>query len=59
MAKVTDYSPETSDWFWAAFSPEGQVMAEGSPGGCVSCHEGMKKNDYIIIKSIDEPQAAF
>jgi hypothetical protein len=59
MAKVKDYSPETSDWFWAAFSPEGQVRAEGSPGGCVSCHEGMKQNDYIIIKSIDEPQGAF
>lgn len=57
MAKVEGYSPGTNDWFWAAISPEGEVMAEGSPGGCVSCHEGMRENDYIIIKNIDEPQA--
>jgi hypothetical protein len=55
MAKVKGYSPETNDWFWAVFSPEGKVLAEGSPGGCLSCHGGMKSNDYIIIKKIDEP----
>ena len=55
MAKVKDYSPETNDWFWAAINSEGKVLAEGSPGGCLSCHVGMESNDYIIIKNIDEP----
>ncbi len=55
MAKVQGYSPATNDWFWAAVSPDGKVLAEGSPGGCISCHEGMAGNDYIIIKNIDEP----
>lgn len=59
MAKVEGYKPETNDWFWAAISPLGEILAEGSPGGCVSCHEGMRSNDYIIIKNIDEPQAAY
>jgi len=55
MVKVQGYSPETNDWYWAAFSPDGKVLAEGSPGGCLSCHSGLESNDYIIIKNIDEP----
>lgn len=55
MAKVDGYSPDTNDWFWASFSPEGKVLAEGSPVGCLSCHGGRISNDYIIIKNIDEP----
>jgi hypothetical protein len=55
MAKVEGYSPESADWFWAMYSPEGEVLAEGSPKGCVSCHSGKWDNDYIIIKNLDEP----
>jgi len=55
MAKIKGYSPETNDWFWAAIGPEGEILAEGSPAGCLSCHVGMEANDYIIIKNIDEP----
>ncbi len=53
MAKVKGYNPEAGDWFWAKFSPEGDVQAEGAPGGCISCHEGMEDNDYIIIRMLD------
>ncbi|MBF9017396.1 MULTISPECIES: cytochrome P460 family protein [unclassified Oceanispirochaeta] len=55
MAKVEGFSPENNDWFWAMISPEGEILAEGTPGGCISCHSGRKDNDYIIIKNIDEP----
>lgn len=55
MAKVEGYSPDTNDWFWSVFSPTGEVLAEGSPAGCLSCHGGLVSNDYIIIKNIDEP----
>jgi len=55
MVKVKDYSPENNDWFWAAISSEGDILAEGMPGGCLSCHGGLVSNDYIIIKNIDEP----
>ncbi len=53
MAKVTDYSPETGDWYWAMYSPEGEILREGSPMGCVSCHGGMADNDYVIIGQLD------
>lgn len=53
MAKVDGYNNEGGNWFWAAYSPDGEVLAEGTPQGCVSCHTGMKSNDYIIVRSLD------
>ncbi len=55
MAKVRGYDPEKNDWFWAAIDPDGTVSAEGSPRGCISCHEGMKDNDYVIVQPLDMP----
>ena len=52
MAKVEGYDPEHNDWFWAKYTPAGETQASGKPNGCISCHAGMKKNDYIIIKPI-------
>ena len=52
MAKVEGFNPEGGNWFWAAFSPDGEVKAEGTPKGCISCHEGMKSNDYIIVRPL-------
>ncbi len=56
MAKVEGYNPEHGDWFWAKYSPQGEVQAEGKPGGCISCHEGMKNNDYVIIQPLDKTE---
>lgn len=53
MAKIADYNNEGGNWFWAAYSPDGEIEAEGTPRGCISCHEGMKSNDYIILRSLD------
>ena len=53
MAKVKDYNPEAGDWFWVKYTPQGEVLAEGAPKGCVSCHEGMDGNDYIIVRMLD------
>ncbi len=53
MAKVDGYNPEHGDWFWAKYSSKGVVQAEGTPDGCISCHAGMKQNDYIIIHPLD------
>ena len=54
MVKVEGYDPAHNDWFWAKFAPDGTVQAEGSPGGCIKCHEGMVHNDYVIIRRLDE-----
>ena len=54
MVKVSGFDPGRGDWFWAAMDPDGTVTAEGSPDGCISCHSGMKSNDYIIIQPLNE-----
>jgi hypothetical protein len=54
MAKIEGYDPDYGDWFWAMYQPDGTVLTEGSPGGCISCHEGMRKNDFVIINPLDE-----
>ena len=53
MTKVRNYNPEIGDWFWAKYSPEGKVLAEGTPKGCISCHKGMSANDYVIVRALD------
>lgn len=55
MSKVEGYNPEAGNWFWAKYGPDGEVQAEGSPNGCISCHAGMKQNDYVIIRPLDMP----
>ncbi len=51
MYKSEGFAPENNDWFWASYSPEGDVNAEGIVGGCISCHEGKKDVDYIFVNS--------
>ncbi|MCK5152764.1 MAG: cytochrome P460 family protein [Spirochaetales bacterium] len=53
MVKVKDYNPEAGDWFWAKYTPLGEILAEGTPVGCISCHQGMDDNDYIIVRPLD------
>jgi len=55
MVKVRGYNPEHADWFWAKFDPGGKVLAEGKVKECIECHEGVKDNDYVIIRPLDEP----
>lgn len=54
MIKVKDYNPDGGDWFFAAISSDGKVLKEGVPKGCFSCHEGMRDNDYIIVRELDK-----
>ncbi len=56
MAKVEGYDPEHGDWFWAKYSPQGEVQVAGKPDGCISCHAGMKDNDYVIIQPLDKAE---
>lgn len=53
MVKIKDYNPEAGDWFWAKYTSEGEILAEGTPGKCILCHQGMDYNDYIIVRPLD------
>lgn len=54
MVKVKDYDPANGDWFWAMYTPEGKVNAEGKIPFCYNCHAG-SNNDYITIRKLDKP----
>lgn len=49
MRKVQGFDPDNNDWFWANFSPEGQIMAEGTVLGCRACHSGARSNDFVFV----------
>jgi hypothetical protein len=54
MAKVEGFDPENGDWFWGVYTPDGVEEMSGKLGGCITCHEGMADNDYVIVQRLDE-----
>lgn len=54
MQKVDGFDPEHNDWFWAAYSPDGEVLSEGSLSTCYDCHSQAQDNDYIFTASLNE-----
>jgi hypothetical protein len=48
LYKVEDYDPEHNDWFWAKYSADGSIDAEGKVAGCIGCHGSRVDNDYIF-----------
>lgn len=52
MYKVQDYDPENNDWFWAVYSPQGEVATEGKVAGCIDCHSANADNDYLFTSDI-------
>lgn len=53
MAKIDGFDPENGDWYWAAYNPDGTTRAAGALESCISCHEGLKSNDYVIVRQLD------
>ncbi len=59
MTKIKDYNPEHNDWFWAKYSPNGEILTKGKEkegvlNSCIKCHQGMKDNDYVIVHPLDK-----
>ena len=49
MWKVEGFDPGNNDWFWTNVTPSGNVNAEGSIEGCLSCHSGSRDNDFVFV----------
>ena len=47
MYKEKGYDAEHNDWFWAKYTPDGKIDAEGKVKACYDCHGQRKDNDYI------------
>lgn len=52
MYKKDDYNPESGDWFWLKFTPEGEIQKEGKVAGCINCHQKVKDNDWLFTGPI-------
>jgi hypothetical protein len=48
MYKVPGYNPAANDWFWAKYTPDGKIEAEGKIEGCINCHGKKRTNDFIF-----------
>ena len=52
MYKVQGYNPEAGDWFWAKYTPDFKIEAEGKVGMCLGCHAKAKGNDYLYTGKV-------
>ena len=61
MLKRPGYDPETKDWFWAKYKPDGSLdtnpagmmlagkVAKGKPEGCIACHTAAPGGDMMFL----------
>jgi plastocyanin len=52
--KVNGYDPDHNDWFWAAYTPDGEVIVEGRVESCQNCHSVEADNDYVYTSYITD-----
>ncbi len=52
--KVQGYDSEHNDWFWAAYSPDGEIIVEGMVDSCQECHSVVADNDYVYTSYITD-----
>jgi len=54
MYKVADYAPESGDWYWVKYNPDGSVAMKGDmrlagkAKGCIQCHGNAEGDDYLF-----------
>jgi len=51
MYKVKGYDPQSGDWFWAVYSPDGTIEGEGKMQSCIGCHSVRADQDHVFLKS--------
>lgn len=58
--RAGDYAPESGNWFWAKYLPDGSLdkTPDGTPiagkaRGCISCHASAAGDDYLFTTNAD------
>ena len=60
MYRVKGFNPESKDWYWAKYSPDGKVAEMAMPNGnkmsiagkamgCIECHSGADGEDFAFF----------
>ncbi len=47
MYRVKGYNPAGGDWFWALYTPAGQVKRAGKLKSCIKCHALVAQRGWI------------
>lgn len=66
MQKIKGFDPQTHDWFWVKFDPDGNIMTEkkygeiillaGKVARCIECHREKAGNDFIFTSPLKETE---
>lgn len=54
MYRSEGFAPESGDWYWAKYEPDGRVSAmnnmrvSGRVGMCIDCHRSAEGNDFVF-----------
>ena len=63
MLKRPGYDPQTQDWFWVKYKPDGQIevnpagtplagkVAKGKAKGCIACHNAAPGGDMLFLRN--------
>lgn len=64
MQKIEGFNADANDWFWAKYSPGGEIIIQekygrtvklvGKVDSCIDCHSKQINNDYIFTSSLGE-----
>ena len=59
MYRTKGYNPESGDWYWVKYNPDGSVANKttekgvmrlgGRVGGCIDCHSGADGGDFAFF----------
>lgn len=52
MVKKSGYNPAAGDYFWVKYAPDGTVLKEGAPNGCIGCHTAVAENDWLFTGNL-------
>lgn len=58
--RAEDYAPDSGNWFWAKYLPDGSLdqtpdgaLMAGVVEGCISCHSAAEGDDYLYTTNAD------
>lgn len=49
MQRIEGYDPDNNDWFWARYTPKGELTHSGKVAFCADCHFDAGADDFIFL----------
>ena len=49
MQRIEGYDPENGDWFWARYTPDGDLTHSGKVAMCADCHFDADGDDFVFL----------